>query len=290
MWICANVLRAYASHHIFILEAAPVVFRQTHIHLSSFATLSVYSAWPYVCLSEFPDCVPACLPVLCVRLFIFLPVCLPALWSQATRAFLIASSLLQHQNTVKQSTAVQSASRKSRQTETEQEEKLALLSAFPSALSQCTILHRHDSLFFISLVWFAPRILVWKCVHLQGGQGGKKSRGVNRAFSPHTCVGESKRHSIRVFSLTRGLRTIFGLLISHWGESETDIRHKNTFNYINRSCFAGCFHSMLCYSILSILESETNSCSHWRIDTSSKYHYHIKVPELYYLFKFPQCP
>lgn len=61
--------------------------------------------------SEVPECVPVCLPLLCVCVFIFLPVCLPALWSQATRAFLIASSLLQDQNTVKQSTAVKLVSR-----------------------------------------------------------------------------------------------------------------------------------------------------------------------------------
>lgn len=57
-------------------------------------------------------------------------------------------------------------------------------------------------------------------VHLQG-RHAQESRRVNHAFSPHTCVGENKSPDIRVFSLTRGLSTIYGLLLSHWG----NLRH-----------------------------------------------------------------
>lgn len=45
--------------------------------------------------------------------------------------------------------------------------------------------------------------------------GDKKVKRVNHAFSAHTCAAENKSLSIRVFSLTRGLGTICGLLLSH---------------------------------------------------------------------------
>lgn len=41
----------------------------------------------------------------------------------------------------------------------------------------------------------------------------EESKRINHAFSPHTCVGENKSPDIRVFSLTRGLGTICGLLL-----------------------------------------------------------------------------
>lgn len=43
---------------------------------------------------------------------------------------------------------------------------------------------------------------------------GQESKRVCHAFSHHTCVGENKSPSIRVFSLTGGLRTICGLLLN----------------------------------------------------------------------------
>lgn len=115
-----NVWGAYASHHI--QEGAPRVITYTNTYTCQLCHLScIQLGRPSVCLPEFPDCVPVCLPLLCACLFIFLPVCLPPLWSQATRAFLIASSLLQDQNTVKQSMVVLSVSRRSRQRETKWE-------------------------------------------------------------------------------------------------------------------------------------------------------------------------
>ena len=119
---------AYASHHIFTLEAAPPhiphihkhahthTHPQTHTHaLVIFATFGVCVC---VCACSprcgrlsappgFPDCVPVCLPALrfvYVCLYFYLSVCLLC-EVRATRAFLIASSLLRHQNTVKQSRA-----------------------------------------------------------------------------------------------------------------------------------------------------------------------------------------
>ena len=86
----------------------------------------------------FPDCVPVCLPALrfvYVCLYFYLSVCLLC-EVRATRAFLIASSLLRHQNTVKQSTAtVESVWRE----ETEEGDQW---SSFPS----------EDALFFKILV------------------------------------------------------------------------------------------------------------------------------------------
>lgn len=66
-----------------------------------------------------------------------------------------------------------------------------------------------DVLLLLSFL-FALRLLV----HLQGTHA-QESRRVNHASSPHTCVGENKSPDIRVFSLTRGLSTIYGLLLSH---------------------------------------------------------------------------
>lgn len=41
----------------------------------------------------------------------------------------------------------------------------------------------------------------------------EESKRINHGFGPHTCVGENKSPDIRVFSLTRGLGTICGLLL-----------------------------------------------------------------------------
>lgn len=148
-------------------------------------------AWPSVCLPEFPECSPVFLPVLCACLFIFLPVCLSAVWSQATRTFLIASSLLRDQTTVKQSTALLSVARERDKWE-------------DRGVKSYTFLYRHTQPLFISWGHLSQSV----CTFARASN--RRVKRLIHAFSPHTCVGENKSHSIRVFSLTMGLRPIPG--------------------------------------------------------------------------------
>ena len=94
------------------------IHKHTHTRLSSLPPLVCVCVCVCVCACSprrgrlsappgFPDCVPVCLPALrfvYVCLYFYLSVCLLC-EVRATRAFLIASSLLRHQNTVKQSRA-----------------------------------------------------------------------------------------------------------------------------------------------------------------------------------------
>lgn len=175
-------------------RSCPLQFSHTYTnthtcHLCHFWCVQL--AWPPVYPPQVPDCVPVCLPGLCVRLFIFLPVCLPALWSQATRAFFFFNCFLpptgpKHREAQQCSLCLESVDRE------RERQNLCLHFTINQA-------------FFMSLF-----ISFTSTRGLSRADAQLISRRLHRTFSSHTCVVENKSWSIRVFSLTRGLRTISG--------------------------------------------------------------------------------
>lgn len=136
------------------------------------------------CLNFLTVCPSVCLCFVYLCLYFYLSVCL-SLWGLGHQVlfFLIASSLLQdHNSEVEHSSHICYARER-------------------QSMEVSGILNFQLS-FSLSDCW--------------GRLWDKKVKSVNHAFSAHTCVWEKKSLSIGVFSLTRGLGTICGLLLSHW--------------------------------------------------------------------------
>lgn len=160
-------------------RSCPLQFSHTYTnthtcHLCHFWCVQL--AWPPVFPPQVPDCVPVCLPGLCVRLFIFLPVCLPALWSQATRAFLFYFFNCFLPPTGPKYREAQQCSLCLESVDREKETEFV-----PTLHNQSSILY-----VFIHIIYFNLRTLV----HFQSGWATYKSKASSYLQLSHLCSGE----------------------------------------------------------------------------------------------------